>query len=432
MEHTLHIEKIITGGRGLARLDTGKVIMVPFVLPGETVLVTEDTNHTGYATGTLLQVIKPAKGRITPPCIHYGTCGGCNLQHIDYQTQVKIKRDIVDECFARACQDMSGTKVEPCITSPDQWAYRSRLRLQLQKDGQPGLFQRQSHQIIPIQQCPLAHQKIQVALKELLEKNLLQTVAGQCREIEFLLSPDSQQVFLVFIAREQGKGKINIDQLSSCQHIHAVILKTGRKSIPLVPLNQSREQSFCLSQKIPDPSCNLSWSNSCFSQINTQQNRQLIGLVCTLAANIYGKTVLDLFCGMGNFSIPLALNGAAVTGIEWNKESIKWARINAEQAGVQCRFYSGDVKNTLHELIKSKQSVHTILLDPPRRGLGKTTTLLPELEPETIIYISCDPATLARDVALLNKKGYSLDCLIPVDMFPQTHHIEAVALLKKN
>ncbi|MCI5147359.1 MAG: class I SAM-dependent RNA methyltransferase, partial [Candidatus Electrothrix sp. AR3] len=175
----------------------------------------------------------------------------------------------------------------------------------------------------------------------------------------------------------------------------------------------------------------LSWSGGCFSQVNPDQNEQLVQLVCTLAGNLQGKTVLDLYCGMGNFSIPLGLAGATVTGIEGNRESIKQARKNAEAAEVSAHFFAADVHESLHTLVEDRQKVDLILLDPPRAGIGKNAALLPELHPEKIIYISCDPATLSRDLHILCNKGYGLIRLIPLDMFPQTSHIESVALLKK-
>jgi len=148
--------------------------------------------------------------------------------------------------------------------------------------------------------------------------------------------------------------------------------------------------------------------------------------------NLKNNTILDLYCGMGNFSIPAALQGAAVTGIELNRESISRAKHNAEICGITCRFYTADVADTLRNLCRRNEQVHTIIIDPPRRGLGKTARLLPKLQPKRIIYISCDPATLARDLAMICGREYSLVQLTPVDMFPQTHHIESVALLEKN
>ncbi|MCI5222771.1 MAG: class I SAM-dependent RNA methyltransferase, partial [Candidatus Electrothrix sp. AR4] len=169
----------------------------------------------------------------------------------------------------------------------------------------------------------------------------------------------------------------------------------------------------------------------CFFQVNPGQNEQLIQRACSLAGDLSGKTVLDLYSGMGNFSIPLGLCGGAVTGIEGNLESVEWAKKNAALAEITARFFAADVPGSLRQLAGDQERVDFILLDPPRTGIGKAAALLPELQPEKIIYISCDPATLARDLGTLCDKGYHLVDLTPLDMFPQTSHIESVALLEK-
>ncbi|MCI5124961.1 MAG: class I SAM-dependent RNA methyltransferase, partial [Candidatus Electrothrix sp. AR5] len=180
----------------------------------------------------------------------------------------------------------------------------------------------------------------------------------------------------------------------------------------------------------------LSWSGGCFFQVNPGQNEQLIRLVCDLAGalsgNLSGKAVLDLYCGMGNFSIPLGLCGGTVTGIEGNRESIHWAKENARQARISARFLVADVRAALKQLVEQGKKVDCILLDPPRSGVGKDIILLSRLEPEKIIYVSCDPATLARDLNLLCTHGYNITRVIPVDMFPQTSHIESVVLLERS
>jgi len=192
-----------------------------------------------------------------------------------------------------------------------------------------------------------------------------------------------------------------------------------------------------LRQDFPPEVCGcaftLCWPPGCFSQVNVRQNEQLINLILRLAGSIAGRRVLDLFCGTGNFSVPLALNGARVTGVELSRESITWARNNGAAAGcADARFIAADVAGALGTPDITDACYDLIVLDPPRLGLGKATAQLAELGAARIIYISCDPATLVRDLAQLCARGYRLRQLVPVDMFPQTHHIEAVALLEKN
>jgi 23S rRNA (uracil1939-C5)-methyltransferase len=178
----------------------------------------------------------------------------------------------------------------------------------------------------------------------------------------------------------------------------------------------------------------LEWDHRCFFQVNPRQNIQMIERALgLLKIGPRSFSALDLFCGMGNFSIPLGLMGAQVTGIEHNRRSIHWAEHNSRQADLPgARFIAFDVEQQLKILAVRNQRFDCILLDPPRQGLGKASALLARLGPQRIISISCDPATLARDLRLIMDSGYRLSRITPVDMFPQTHHIESVALLERN
>ena len=437
MKHIIKIKKIIVGGKGLARPDSGKVIMAGFVLPGEIVRIREIKELPGYIEGELIEVIEPAATRIEPGCDYYGECGGCDLQHGEYPEQLKIKKAIVREALVRT-RVLSDEIVQDVVPSPDQWGYRCRLRLQIDKDGQPGFFRKKSNSFIAINTCPVATAAINTALAELDSTRCLKELAANCDEVELLQSPADQKITLVLLLKGSYKAPGEIIQaISECDHINYISCKTGKDFFYLQrqidPDTDTATDPPPLSQTIPlpDHTCTLSWSGGCFSQVNAAQNEQLIQIVCDLAGDLTSKTVLDLFCGMGNFSIPLAMQGGTVTGIEWNRESIKWAKLNAETAGILCNFFAADVNKSLHQLLSDQQQVDIIILDPPRKGIGKAARLLPKLQPERIIYISCDPATLARDLVILCNRGYNLAKLIPVDMFPQTHHIESVALLEK-
>jgi len=433
MEHIVEIEKVITGGKGLARLNTGKVIMADFVLPGETVQLRVGREYPGYIEGELIEIVTPSAARIKPGCVYYKECGGCDLQHGDYPEQLKIKKAIVKEAMDRAGISLPKDGLQNIIPSPAMWGYRYRLRLKIDRNGQPGFYKKRSNHFVAIRKCPVATEHVNAALTQLQTTGCLKELAENCNEVELVQSPIDGKITLVLLLKtKQAISAADLQTISTCAYIDCIGCTTGKKYYQLVP----PQEPAPLAQKIflPDlqQGCILYWSGGCFSQVNARQNEQLIRLACSLAGELKGKTVLDLYCGMGNFSIPLALQGATVTGIEQNRESIHWARFNAESAEVMCSFFVSDVLISLRELTKNRQRVDTIILDPPRRGIGKAVNLLPGLRPRQIIYISCDPATLARDLASLRDKSYSLIRLIPVDMFPQTHHIESMALLEKN
>lgn len=430
MKHTVNIEKIIAGGMGLARPDNGKVVMVSRVLPGETVRVSVVKEHRGYIEAEPVELLTPSPARRIPECPWYGDCGGCDLQHCNDQAQLEIKKNIISEALERVDVTCSSECLSAPLPSPEPLAYRYRLRMKIDADGRVGFHSKGTNTIIPVMRCAVATDRINTAITFLQSVLLLKKTTGNCREIELLHSPADDTLTLLLPIKEKTQvvDSLLADLLDS-PAIDQAAYKIDFHLHPgsLLPLRQ--EFTLATAQQ---NSCMLSWSAGCFSQVNARQNEQLVQLLCTLAGNLQNTTLLDLYCGMGNFSIPLALQGAAVTGIELNRESIKWAQCNAETAGVTCRFFAADVHNSLQELVRNKEQVDTIVLDPPRRGIVKTAGLLTRLYPQKILYISCDPATLARDLAIICKRGYSLKQLIPVDMFPQTHHIESVALLKKN
>jgi 23S rRNA (uracil1939-C5)-methyltransferase len=432
MEHIVTMEKIIAGGMGLARLENGKVIMVPFVLPGEKVRVRETLSRKGYVTGEVVEILDPATDRREPLCSVYGECGGCDLQHVKYRKQLEIKRTIVAEALQRTGVKTPSAMPEKTVASPGQRHYRSRLRLKIDKNGTIGFFRKKSNRLVPVNHCPLAGDEINRALAELPHSGILPELAGLCREIELRISPHNRQLLLVLLGcRTKNPPASLVARLAGRVSVTAVGIIRKHVYTQIFPRKNTMLQGSRIKLS-SGGTCDLSWSGGCFSQVNAAQNEQLINLVCSLAGELHGRSVLDLFCGMGNFSIPVALQGAAVTGLEWSRESVRWAKYNGSAAGVQCRFIRTDVADGLEELAGNGESVDIIVLDPPRKGLGRASNLLPRLCPERIIYVSCDPATLARDLALITRDGYIVQRLVPVDMFPQTSHIECAALLKKS
>ncbi len=430
MKHTVTIEKIIPGGKGLARTANGQVVMIPFTLPNESVLVREDTKKSGYLEGKIKRILSPSPARIEPRCPLYGKCGGCDLQHGNYQEQLNIKKGIVEESLHRAKVPIE--HVDSTLASPAQWGYRYRLRLKISPSGKLGFFKKKSNEFLAVSHCPMAAQGINSALAELTEAEALQPLAKTCPELELLVSPADEKITLVLRGEKQNPPSAALQALTKSPYIHQFGWASRKEFQYLFPQADPLTQHIQLDEK----SCTLSWSGGCFSQVNPNQNEQLIRLVCDLAGalsgDLSGKTVLDLYCGMGNFSIPLGLCGGTVTGIEGNRESIHWAKENARQASISARFLVADVRAALKQLVEHGEKVDCILLDPPRSGVGKDIILLSHLEPEKIIYVSCDPATLARDLNLLCTHGYMITRVVPVDMFPQTSHVESVVLLERS
>lgn len=429
--HRVRIEKIIAGGQGLARTDAGQVILSGFVLPGELVGLREARRKSGHIEAELMQVLEPSAERVPPRCPFYGDCGGCDFQHGSYDEQLRIKKAIVVETMQRAHVSVLVSDVEETQHSPQQWSYRHRLRLKISLDGQLGFFRKKSNNFVAVRECLVAAEGIDAAVAELAASRCLR---GLVDEAELLQSPADGQITLILPLREnQQLSAETIQQIAACASIAQIGgTAAGKAFQQLYPPDKAAPLAQELTLLKLGKSCVLSWSGGCFSQVNPGQNAQLIALALELAGEVRGKSVLDLYCGMGNFSVPLALAGAEVTGIEGSPESIHWAKRNAEANGVTARFIAADVHDSLRRMVKKQQRADIILLDPPRAGIGAAAMLLPDLQAERIIYISCDPATLARDLALLCGKGFRLMRLLPLDMFPQTSHIESVAVLERN
>ncbi len=433
MEHLIVIKKVIAGGKGLATLPDGLVVMVPGVLPGETVVISETKVYRGHKEGELRRIIDPAPERLTPPCPYYGSCGGCDLQHATYPAQLQIKQQILHEALERAHLELPQGQPEPTLPSPAPFGYRHRLRLHLDRTGRLGFHQHASNRVVPIRRCLLATEAINRVIGNLVDSGWPDRLKDRVAALELIHCPASDRVVLVLQPLAAPAAAVDASLVHQLHALSdAVVIHEKKIGRDKGRKNQTVElsQNFTLREH----SYRLSWDQGCFFQVNTNQNLRMIRQALeSLPQQSIPFTALDLFCGMGNFSIPLGLMGAEITGVEHNRRSIHWAERNSREAGLpQARFIATDVEQYLKNLATRNEHFDCILLDPPRQGLGKASALLPLLRPRQIISISCDPATLARDLRLITAGGYRLSQITPVDMFPQTHHIESVALLERN
>jgi 23S rRNA (uracil1939-C5)-methyltransferase len=432
MEHTLLIKKVIAGGKGLAALADGMVVMVPGGLPGETVVAHETKSHRGFKEARLVRIVEASPERVTPPCPYYALCGGCDLQHVAYPTQLAIKQQILHESLHRARLDLPADQPVPTLPSPQRFGYRSRLRLHLDQTGRLGFHQSASNTVVPIRHCLLAVAPINRVIGALVDEGWPERLADRIAAVELIHSPADDRVLLVLQPRPGDQVALTAGLPDQMHALADVVILQGEQ--PGNDPNHAPAATLFQDFILRGHTYRLTWDHRCFFQVNTQQNPRMIELALDLLPlRSPAVTVLDLFCGMGNFSVPLGLNGATVTGVEHNRRSIHWAGHNCRTNGLAtARFMAQDVERQLHAFVAGKVRFDCILLDPPRQGLGKAAALLPLLAPKRILSISCDPATLARDLALISKDGYRLTRITPIDMFPQTHHIESVALLERN
>ena len=440
--HTVVIEKLVPGGLGLGRLPGGMVILAGHVLPGEKVVVREMTRKKDFISARLLEILTPSPDRVIPPCSLYGRCGGCDLQHATYNAQILLKKEILKESLQRAAGNIfSDTEIpiHPALASPEKFGYRQRIRLQVNEEGHYGFFRTGSHVVEAVSKCLLADDALNTVLGQLNSSHSFTGLVKQCNAFELLFNPGSNKTVMLLHFKRKPRPRdssLAADIARDITGLSSILMQVEGYGL-YDPLGQSLVSkpphlSQTLSIEELQTDLILTWEAGGFCQVNLAQNKKLIDLVIGMIKAGPHKRVLDLYCGYGNFSLPVAQVAGKVVGIDSQNAAIRSAKLNAVLNGAHnCYFEKNQVEAGVKELLNTGETFDTIILDPPRQGAAATVSMLPGLKAERVIYISCNPATLARDLALLSPRGYTLSRLIPVDMFPHTHHMESVALLTR-
>jgi 23S rRNA (uracil1939-C5)-methyltransferase len=360
-------------------------------------------------------------------------CGGCDWQFLPYDRQLWWKGEIFAELLWRHAR-IGRDVILPIVPAPAQYGYRARIQLKVRcvKDTiQMGFYRSGSHYVVNIpDHCPLANSAINKALPEI--RQMLQTLPepDKIPQVDLVTGEDGQTVAIVHYigSRHNDLRRALRDVFQSCVTIHGILVQSGRKST-LEPICGSHSLAYGVSAEGEELA--LTFSAGGFSQVNYRVNRLLVSLALEEAAPGNGRNILDLYCGNGNFSIPLARKCGSVLGVEDNSGSVRDACRNAAQHGLHATdFRQSDAAEAVQQLLAQGRRFDLVILDPPRAGGAGLAKLLPELRPEAIVYVSCDPATLARDLAMLQKGGYLVTKSRPVDMFPQTYHMESITVLK--
>jgi len=437
------INKVINGGFGLGHLSSGQVILIHRALPDEIVEVTIEKARGNTLFGKIERIIKPHRARRKPPCEYYDRCGGCDLQHCDTATQLAIKKEILYDLLRRSPETLlhraTDLLLDP-VCSPTAFGYRQRIRLRIDSSGQIGFRQFRSHKIVHVSGCLLAEKSINKCLQELNLLTGFSKLIPLTAELELLHNPATHKIVCLFhLTRKPRPADIKAAR-SICSELELLerIFFLGDGYAIMGPFSRKGEQvgkqlHLCYAESETDPApLKLQWEAGGFCQVNLEQNKQLISIVSDLCKFRGSETVLDLFCGMGNFSIPLARKARKLTGIEGQGSSIRSAKSNALGDGLTNTEF---IKSPIHAACKTLQAQNArfdcVVADPPRQGIPGLATALVQLTRKKLIYISCDPATLCRDLAELVRNGFTIKTIQPVDMFPQTHHIETVVLLAK-
>jgi 23S rRNA (uracil1939-C5)-methyltransferase len=434
-EEILEIERMSIGGAGVGRVH-GKVCFVHFSAPGDSLRVKITDEKKSYLNGELLDYIKSSPSRVIPSCPIFGKCGGCNWQHLSYQEQLIQKQSIFTDIMWRSARVESGC-VLPIVASPQIEHYRSRIQIKIRYiNGKVllGFYMVKSHYIVELPEiCLIANNKINDVLSHLVHLIATLPDPDKIPQVDLAVAEDGKCIGIIHYQGDQiiRLKRIITDNADASKFIDGLFIQKGRKS--------TIDKIFgieTLSYWIPCefikgvPALTMKFSKGGFSQVNYKQNLNLIKIVCEWG-NFSGKEkVLDLYCGNGNFTLPVSYLVEHVTGVEEYSTSIDDARRNSLDNGISnADFFISDAASGVQKLIEQGSIFDVVILDPPRIGAPEIVVQIPYLKPDKIIYISCDPSTLARDVAILKKHNYSVEKSLPVDMFPHTYHLESVTLL---
>jgi len=423
----LDIEGLSHDGRGIARWRE-KTLFVSGALPTERVTAKQTAAHGRFNEAKTVSVIRESADRITPPCQHYKRCGGCDLQHQVIEAQVLSKQTAVLDQIQR-WGGLSAERVLPPLTA-EPIAYRAKARLAVhwQRNGQPSLGFREagSKQIVPIQQCPVLDPRLNRLIKPL--ETWLESIERHrpVTHIELVAGDESA---CVIVRHNRVLEPSDIERLSILEQDYDVVVyrqqDSGRQLLSL-------EGERCdprLRYALPNCDLTLAFHPMDFIQVNLELNRRMVNQALDLLQLSETDKVADLFCGVGNFTLPMAKVAREVIGIEAQESMVERGRENAGTNGLEnASFMAADLEKSIAAALLGKGKLDAMLLDPPRNGAAGAMPLIAQLLPSRIVYISCNPSTLARDAGLLAEQGYRLDTVGIMDMFPQTSHVETMAL----
>lgn len=404
---TIDAETPAYGGLSVGRLD-GKVVFIKGAIPGETVEAAVEEDKKDYCRATAVKILTPSPDRTEPPCIYYGRCGGCHLQHVVYGRQVRLKEEVLKSSLMR----IAGMEVEldPSITGRD-FHYRRRARFKICR-GTIGFYRDKSHEVVEIASCPLMAEGID--RRYAAARPLLRDVPATGLHISCGSGEDD--AVAVLMSREINE--MDWDGLSrsvmGAGFTGVTVLKIGEA------LTYGREYI-----KLDLSGLAYTVSAAGFFQANWEMNLAVVRLVLDTLGPLDGLRVVDLYSGSGNFALPLAAGGAEVAAIEGNPAAVADGERNMSLNGIKsCRFIRTDA-----DAIRVRGRVDVMVVDPPRVGIAEAAMArILSLAPARLVYMSCDPATFSRDIKRLSAK-YKLDSVRLADFFPQTYHMESLAFL---
>jgi 23S rRNA (uracil1939-C5)-methyltransferase len=428
----LQVESLDQEGRGVARRD-GKAIFIEGALPGETVTASVYHKKPNYEIATLVSVLKESAQRVEPGCSHFGTCGGCSLQHFDSRAQVAVKQRVLEDSLWHIGR-VRPEQMLPAIYGP-AWGYRHRARLTVRhvpKRGGAlvGFHEKKSSYVADMDSCEVLPPRISALLRPLRSLVDALSIRSRLPQIELALGEEADVLVLRILEPLLPPDVEALEAFSARHGVRLYLQPAGPETArPMLAADD-----VDLYYALPEFDLKIRFAPTEFTQVNHAVNRVLVRLAFRLLDPQPGERIADMFCGVGNFTLAIARSGATVVGVEGSEELTRRATRNAEMNGLSAAtsFVARDLYRTGSGALTGLGRFDRMLIDPPRDGAAEVVRALGDDGPRRLVYVSCNPGTLARDAGLLAREhGYQLSAAGVVNMFPHTAHVESIAVFDK-
>lgn len=424
------VENLSHDGRGVSRVEE-KVTFIHGALPGERVMFRYTARRRDRDEGEVVELLQASPERVRPRCSHFGLCGGCSLQHLDPEAQIAYKEQALFDAFVRLGK-VEPQKWLPPLLNETPWGYRRKARLGVKNvpgKGRVlvGFRERGSNFIAALERCEVLHPKVGGALLGLSE--VIGSLSRPDRIPQIEVAMDDERCVLIFrvleVLTEEDRDKLLA--FGKARGFIIYLQPGGPETVQ--PLGEAADLHY----RLPAFGLTFHFDPTDFTQVNTEINQQMVARAVELLSPADDERVLDLFCGIGNFTLPLASRAGEVVGVEGSRELVQRAWENARHNGLEnVRFHVANLYENLERESWLKEGFHKALLDPPRSGAFEVLEQLPRMGVERIVYVSCYPGTLARDAGeLVHRHGYRLVASGVMDMFPHTAHVESIALFER-
>ncbi len=428
----IRVESLDQEGRGVAHAD-GKVIFINGALPGEIVTYTPYLRKSKYELAQVQQILKPSAARTEPRCRHYDICGGCSMQHLDARAQVAVKQRVLEDTLWHIGKTHP-QQVLPAIYG-EPWGYRHRARFSARyvaKKGGAliGFREKRSSRVADMTTCEVVPPRIAALLVPLRGLVNALSIPDRVPQIELAIGDGVDALVLRVLQPLSAGDEDLLRQFADRHHAQFFVQPQGPESArPFYPASDGM-----LYYALPEFGLRIGFTPTEFTQVNPAVNAVLVRRAVALLGPRPGERIADMFCGLGNFSLAIARSGASVVGFEGSKSLVRRAQANAalNQLAARTEFVVDDLFRIDNGRLARFGRFDRMLIDPPRDGAVELIKALPDDAPRRIVYVSCNPATLARDVGLLvQTKGYALSAAGVVNMFPHTSHVESIAVFDR-